>query len=140
MATRKLAGAALHSHETKTSPAPPAPKGNQRGRKHGLRSEQALAPKRQEHIKALRADYPDLDDRRLALLADRLARIDLATAWLDAQKGIVRDRNGEVYAVVTYVEKWVSRAEAVLAEVERERHAPKRFDLAKSMSALEEHG
>ena len=86
----------------------------------------------------LRDDYPHLDDRRLALLADRLARIDLATAWLEKQKSLVHNKQGDVYRVAELVEKWAARAEAVLAEAEKERNKPRRVDLAQEMSALEE--
>lgn len=140
MPGKKLAGAALRSHQTKTCPAPPAPKGNTRAAKHGTRGEVLLAPVREEHLKVLRGDYPDIDDRRLVLLADRLARIDLATAWLDGQKGLVRNKQGEVFGVVREVEKWASRAEAILAEAEKERRKPRRADLAVEMSALGEGG
>jgi hypothetical protein len=140
MPERSLSGAALTSHRTKTCPAPPAPKGNTRAAKHGAKSETKLAPVRAKHLQVLREDYPDLDTRRLVLLADRFARIDLATAWLDRQKSIVRNSEGEVFLVVREVEKWASRAEQLLAEAERERRRPRRADLALTMSAEEDEG
>ncbi len=115
-----------------------APKGNTRAVKHGAKTEQLVAPRREAHMIRLRDDYPHLDDRRLALLADRLARIDLATAWLEKQKSLVHNKQGDVYRVAELVEKWAARAEAVLAEAEKERNKPRRVDLAQEMSALEE--
>ena len=102
--------------------------GNSRSMTHGTNSERAIAPLREKHVAELRGTYPRLDGRRLALLADRLARIELATSWLDAQGGVVRDEEGEVFAVVKELERWASRAEAVLAEVEEEHRQARRFD------------
>src|SRR4051794_8917279 len=50
----KLSGAALTSHQTKTCPAPPAPKGNTRAAKHGAKSQTKLAPVRETHLQVLR--------------------------------------------------------------------------------------
>jgi hypothetical protein len=83
-------------------------------------------------------DYAHLDHRRLALLADRLARIDLATEWLEKQRGLVRNAKGEVYNVAVLVDKWSTRAEQVLREAEAERRRPRRIDLAQDMAALDE--
>jgi len=134
---RPPTGQALHNHLTKTSSAPPAPKGNRRGLKHGLNSEVALAPVRAKHIVSLSERYPDLDELRLALLADRLARIEMACAWLDTQGDVVRDEHGHIYKVVAHVEKWVSKAESVLREIESEHKSSKRFDLAGRMAQLD---
>ena len=94
--------------------------GNQAAVTHGARSELRLAPVRSEMDVELAADFPHLDDRRRALLADRLARIALARTWLD-DRGVVRDDEGRVFDVADKVEKWSNRAEALLAELERER-------------------
>lgn len=99
-----------------------------------------MAPARERHMKALRADYPSLDNRRLALLADRLARIDLASAWLDKQRGIVHTEDGGVFLIAKEVEKWASRAEVLLERAEAERRAKPRRDLAMEMSAMGEGG
>ncbi len=61
---------------------PPAEVGNERSLVHGTRSERKLAPVRERHARELRERYPGLDDYRLAILASRLAKIELATAWL----------------------------------------------------------
>lgn len=137
--SKRLQGAALRSHREKTCPAPPAPKGNTRAAKHGAKTEQLVAPRREAHLTVLREDYPHLDERRLILMADRLARIDLATAWLEQQKSLVANKQGDVYPVAREVEKWAARAEQVLAEAEKEsRKSPKRVDLAVEMAELEE--
>lgn len=117
-------------------PAPPAPKGNTRAMVHGADTPSLIAPRREAHLRVLRADYPALDHRRLTLLADRLARIDLATEWLEKQKSIVRNRQGDVYRVAELCDKWACRAEQVIKEAEAESRRPKKIDLAMEMSNL----
>jgi transcriptional regulator with XRE-family HTH domain len=109
-------------------PVAGAEEGNTRAMTHGAHSERHIAPLREKHAAELRVSYPRLDDRRLVLLADRLARIEAVSAWLDAQEGIVRDHNGEVYAVVKELERWTSRAEQVLADVEAEHRKARRYE------------
>lgn len=120
--------------------APPAPKGNLRSVKHGAKTEALVAPRRAQHIAVLKQDYPHLDDRRLALMADRLARIDLATAWIEKQRSLVYSKQGDVFQVVQLVEKWSQRAEQVLkeAELEAKQQGSKHIDLAREMAALDE--
>lgn len=109
-------------------PVAGAEEGNSRAMTHGVYSERRVAPLREKHVAELRRDYPRLDGRRLTLLADRLARIEAASAWLDQQDGLVRDENGEIYAVVKALETWSTRAEVLLAEVEAEQRKHKRFE------------
>ncbi len=115
-------------------PAPPAPKGNTRAVKSGARSRKALslAPIRQKHLAELHRDYPKLDDRRLVLLADRLARIEAVMSWLDAN-GIVRDRKGEPHPLLPLLERWSIRAEQLLREAEESNRAAS-IDLATALS------
>lgn len=101
--------------------APPAPKGNTRRMTHGTRSERALAPVRARYAVELRRDYPHLDDRRLALLADRLAAVELAAHWLDAQGSPVRSKAGQVFDVADRLAAWNRAAWNMLTDVERER-------------------
>ena len=102
---------------------------NARALVHGCFSERRLAPLREAHAASLARDFPNLDDRRLLLLADRLARVDLASGWLDAQGDLVRNsETGEPFAIVKELERWSSRAEQVLAEVEAEHRKQRRFD------------
>lgn len=120
------------------SPVAGAEPGNRRAEKHGAHGEQRVAPLREKHAAELRRDYPRLDGRRLVLLADRLARIEAASAWLDRQDGLVRDADGALFAVVKAVESWSARAEAVLAEVEAEHRKAGRY--AGLEGYLEEEG
>jgi DNA-binding transcriptional ArsR family regulator len=121
-------------------PVAGAAKGNRRAEKHGAFGEQRVAPLREHHAAELRRDYPRLDDRRLTLLADRLARIEAASAWLDRQAGLVRNVEGEVFPVVKAVESWSARAEAVLAEVEVEHRKARRFADLEGYLESEEEG
>jgi hypothetical protein len=114
--------------DAKGRPVAGAEEGNARAMTHGVNSERRITPLREKHVAELRVTYPRLDDRRLVLLADRLARIEAASTWLDSQEGIVRDENGEVFAVVKELERWTSRAEQVLAEVESEHRKARRFE------------
>jgi hypothetical protein len=114
-----------------------AKKGNRRAVKHGTGSERMLAPVREEHAVVLRERYPKLDGIRLAFPADRLARIDLASAWVDGRGGVVRDEEGEIYPVVAHLDKWQQRAERMLTELEAEFAGPEKADLATQMSELE---
>jgi len=107
------------------SPAPnPARLGNSRALSHGATSQQRLGPLRELHAIELRRDYPHLDDRRLAILADRLARLDSARRWLDQQNGVVRNAKGETYPVVANIDKWGGAAERRLDLIEAEARAP----------------
>lgn len=114
--------------------------GNKRSVRHGARSEQAIIPVREERARELRERYPDLDDLRLALLADRLARIQVASAWLDAKGTVVRDRNGRVYDVADRIEKWSSKAERILAELAAERASRGPRDITAQLAEVEDDG
>jgi hypothetical protein len=120
-------------------PVAGAEPGNSRAVTHGARSELQLAPVRERHVAELHRQYPKLDGRRLVLLADRLARIEVATAWLDQRDGVVRNKDGEVFAVVGEVERWSSRAEKVIAEVEAEHRRDRRFDHLGGYLESDEH-
>lgn len=99
----------------------PAPEdGNQRAATHGTHSAAILGPLRERHARELREDFPKLDGRRLALLADLLSRIDAGTTWLDAQGGIVRDHRGEVFPVVDRVATWGTTAWKLIGEAAKE--------------------
>jgi hypothetical protein len=74
-----------------------------------------------------------LDSLRLAILADRLARIDVASTWLDQRGTVVRGKRGEVYDIAVHVERWATRVEQVLGELEREAHG-ERVSLAVALS------
>lgn len=98
--------------------------GNSRSLKHGATSEQKLGPLRDHHAAELVRDYPNLDERRLALLADRLARLDTARAWIDEQGTVVRNARGEPFPIVDRIEKWATSTERRLDAIEAEARAP----------------
>jgi hypothetical protein len=101
-------------------PRPPAPEhGNTRAVVHGATGKRSIAEPLQRHREELRRDYPALDDRRLALLAEPLARIEVAVAWLEAQDGL-HDDKGRLYAVIDRLESWTTTAWKRLTDVERE--------------------
>jgi hypothetical protein len=87
----------------------------------------------------LAADYPALDARRRAILADRLARLALAWRWLDERGTVVRDDDGHVFDVADRAEKWAARAEAILAELESEKRESA-ADSERGVAALAETG
>jgi hypothetical protein len=112
----------LKTEPTPRSAPPPAPAGNQRAVTHGATSELRLAPLREQHRNALRRDYAFLDDRRLALLADVLARVDSATCYLDAAGGVIGDEQRlDAWPVVDKLDRWASRAWEMLRQIEEER-------------------
>lgn len=105
-------------------PAPPAPAGHERTLKHGVYSDR-LEPLREQNETALASDYPAMDYRRRALLADRLARIELASAWV-REHGVVKRttskvQRGDVFPIVDRLERWASRAEDLLSAAEAEK-------------------
>ena len=94
----------LHYEEPVRSPArgyswPPFEKGNLVRLQHGTRSERMLAPVREQHARGLAERYPWMDPARRALQAQRLAQIDLASAWLDEQGTVVRNEEGDIFNV-----------------------------------------
>ena len=114
-----------------------AKRGNKTAVKSGVSSEVKLGPVREEHARSLKVRYPKLDDIRRAILADRMARIELASAWLDAQNGVIRSADGDVFNVVPHLDKWQGRVEKMLADLEAERRGSKpATDLATQMAAL----
>ncbi len=88
---RKLSGAALTAHLTKTTTAPPAPKGNRRGLKSGAyaRNDTALtyfAASVEEITEALEAAAPvhdRADDPARLTVARLLAQTRQVAEWLD---------------------------------------------------------
>jgi hypothetical protein len=92
---------------------------------HGAHAGARLAELRERHDVELARDYPAMDDRRRKLAADRLARIEVASAWLDAH-GLTRSSAargssaGDLYPIVSHLERWSSRAEDLLAAAEQE--------------------
>lgn len=112
--------------------------GNSRALTHGTKSERKIAPLRQRHLEKTKRKFPDLDDERAVLLAELLAKVDLAMAYVD-RKGIIRsDRTGAVWPVVIQAEKWEARAMALLKEIAAENKQANTFDLATEFTKLHE--
>lgn len=124
-------------------PLPAPPLANRRALKSGAYSERELAKPRQEWANTLRKLYPWLDDIRLATLSDRLSRLGKAHGWLDEQADIVRDDDGVPWPLVRDVEKWATRTEQMVAELEaeaRERgREPHAFDAVVAEIAAEDN-
>lgn len=98
----------------------PAGPGNDRATKHGVDSEIRLAPLRVEGERWARGRWPWLDDARVALVADLMARTELARRWIEAQGTVVRNKAGEVYPVVDRLERWSARLDDLIGRLDRE--------------------
>jgi hypothetical protein len=122
--------------ETIQPPPAPAGRGNARALKHGATSELALAPRRERHAQELRRDFPHLDERRLAILADKLARAESGVAWLDRQqsRGVVRSKSGDPFPIAALVDKWETTVWRMLTEIESEAR-----EVRRGPGGLEEH-
>ena len=90
---------------------------------HGATSGKQLEALAEQHEAELAVDYPLMDRRRRALLADRLARVELASTWT-REHGIAPSaggkRKGETWPIVDRLERWASRAEDMLAAAEQQ--------------------
>ena len=130
----------LHYTEPERVPArryswPPFEAGNAANLRHGTRSERRIAPVRERHARDLAERYPWIDPARIALQAQRLAQIDLASAWLDEQGTVVRDSEGSVFDVADKLARWLVQAEQWFDRAEGERREQGRYDaLADFMS------
>jgi hypothetical protein len=101
--------------------APPFTKGNLAAVKSGAHSKAIVAPIREKLVVDLRLEYPTLSDAEVWLCADRLAKIELAAAFID-EHGLFRDKEqGEVWPVVDRLERWANRAENILRAARQEK-------------------
>ena len=89
--------------------------------KHGATSEGKLAPLRAQHRSALLQRFPGLDEQRLSLLADLLARIELAGEFIDVH-GLMRNTR-QPHPVLELLSRWERRAWEMLSALEAERRA-----------------
>lgn len=89
--------------------------------KHAALGGKALDETRARHERELAEDYPLLDRRRRAILADRLARVELASKWV-AEKGLGPrgKKAGQVFPIADRLESWSRRCEDMLAAAEAE--------------------
>jgi hypothetical protein len=100
-------------------PAPPV--NNGRALTHGAHSEQRRSPLREGFAKDVRRRWPELNDLRVAMAADLMARIELARRWAD-RYGIVKGgRKGDVPDAVVKLDMWTARLHQLEAQVEAER-------------------
>ena len=83
---------------------------------HGATSERKLAPLRDRHRDELMRRFPQLDEQRLSLLADLLARCDLARDFIDV-RGLMRNTR-EPHPVLELLSRWERRAWEMLGELQ----------------------
>jgi len=97
---------------------------NGRAVTHGAYSERRIAPVREEHARGLAERYPQMNPARRALQSQRLAQIDLASAWLDERGTVVRDEMGNVLDVATKLAAWLAAAERWFQDADAELRGP----------------
>jgi hypothetical protein len=83
--------------------------------KHGAQSERKLAPLREKHRAELLERFPRIDEQRLSLLCDLLARIDLAREFIDTN-GVMKNSR-EAYPLLQMVERWEGRCWRMMGEL-----------------------
>jgi hypothetical protein len=84
--------------------------------KHGASSERQLEPLREKHRRELLDRFPTIDEYRLSLLCDLLARIDLARQFVD-EHGLMRSTR-EPHPLLQLLERWEKRAWAMLSALQ----------------------
>jgi hypothetical protein len=83
----------------------PAPAGNQRAVRHGLGSETAIAPLRATYVAELKDSYPNVPHPVLLVQAARMARLELASRYID-KHGVLRNvRGGVPYPIVQQMQR-----------------------------------
>jgi hypothetical protein len=103
--------------------------------KHGATSERKLAPLRAQHRAALLRRVPQLDAQRRSLLADLLARIELAGEFIDVH-GLMRNTR-QPHPVLELLSRW-RRAWEMLSALEAEHRAQREPHAAKAVSPSED--
>lgn len=83
--------------------------------RHGATSERRVAPLRAKHRADLLGRYPKIDEHRLRLLSDLLARIDLASEFVDVN-GLMRNTR-ETHPVLELLTRWERRAWDMLSQL-----------------------
>jgi hypothetical protein len=83
--------------------------------KHGATSERKIAPLRAKHRADLLTRFPRIDEHRLRLLSDLLARIDLASEFVDVH-GLMRNTR-ETHPVLELLTRWERRAWDMLSQL-----------------------
>jgi hypothetical protein len=102
---------------------------------HGAMSEGKLKPLRAEHRAALLRRFPQLDEHRLWLLSDLLARIDLVSEFVDVH-GLMRN-TCQTYPVLELLTRWERRAWDMLSQLAAKDPGPRERDRDTSMLQIE---
>jgi hypothetical protein len=109
---------------------------------HGAYGGPRLETLRNEHDEQLALDFPHLDERRRAMLADRLARVALVIAWTN-QHGVMpvvaagKAKHGTTHPVIDKLDRWAAQADALIAQAEAERRTHTRADAHGSIADAE---
>jgi hypothetical protein len=104
----------------------PPPLGNARARTHGARSEDVLAPRREQHFVTLREYFPGEPEPMLRIAANRAARAEVLADWLD-DRGLMHGRGGDLRAAaaeLTRIETALERQYAGFVERAKGRPSP----------------
>ena len=108
--------------------APPAPRGNLRHLKHGVRSERVMAPYRARAIEWAEARWPWLDPTRRELVADLAARCQRVVDWSNEGDVLVEVPSGpgsrikvwQAHPIVSDADKWQSRLWNLIGDLDAE--------------------
>lgn len=103
---------------------------------HGATSPTRLAPLRLEGERFARQRWPWLDDARVALVSDLMARTELARRWLEDRGTVVSNRHGRVFPVAVQLDAWSRRLDEMLVRLDAEHRERGRVD---PTAALEAH-
>ncbi len=131
----KQAGSGQSANLLRQTPGEPSP-----ALTHGAYAESRLAPMRERCAAELLLRYSFLGEQPLRLdgLADLFARRTLARAWVD-EHGLVRNRHGDVFAIVDRLEQWSKRAQDELTRLDAEKREAEAVGRSEALDAhLEE--
>jgi hypothetical protein len=102
---------------------------------HGATSEGKLKPLRAEHRAALLQRFSQLDEHRLGLLSDLLARIDLGSEFVDVH-GLMRNTR-QPHPVLELLTRWERRAWDMLSQLAAKGPGARECDRETSMLQIE---
>jgi hypothetical protein len=90
--------------------------------RHGVTSERELEPLRVKHRAELRERFGRIDEHRLTLLSNLLARLDLAHEYVDVH-GLMRNTR-QAHPVLALLERWEQHSWRMLSELQPIKQAP----------------
>jgi hypothetical protein len=94
---------------------------------HGARTQQKLAPLREQALEWSRERWPQLDDARRALVADLAARIRRIELWADESDILLRRKTGvDVHPAVVHADRWQARLDALIERLDGEQRERER--------------